>query len=270
MFLKRFLSSVIIIAVFLALILFSYVPWVLNIGIALLSAAAVYEALMSTKFFEGRSLMVAGVVYALVMPFAAHFSLEIMLLATFVFAMVIFVIQIVFFKTFNFKHTCVVLTVSVVISFFFSTAVFLRAKEPYGLYLLFYLFTSAWMTDVGAYTVGSLMGRHKLCPLVSPKKTVEGAVGGVLFAVLGIFLCTLFFRLITGVQYNYFIVLPVALGAAVTAEIGDLIASIIKRTFEIKDFGNVIPGHGGIFDRFDSIIFVAPYVYFIFNWLSPV
>lgn len=269
MFVKRLISAIVIIAVFLCFILFSHMPWVLSIGVALLSACAVFEALKSTKYFEGRSLMVCGIILSVVMPFLARISIGHMLAAAYVFCLVIFFVNIIFFKTFNFKHVCVVATISTIISFFFSIIVPLREME-HGLYYLFLVFISAWMTDCGAYIVGSLFGRHKLCPLISPKKTVEGAIGGVIFAVIGVFICTLCFRLIDVADYKYYVVLPMTIGASVISQMGDLIASIIKRTFNIKDFGNVIPGHGGVFDRFDSLVFVAPYIFIIFNVISPV
>ena len=269
MFVKRLFSSVVIVAVFLSFILFSHLPLLLNFGVAILSAAALYEALKSTKYFEGRSLMVCGIVLCFVLPFAAKISLAAMLGTVYVFAVIIFIFQIIFFKTFNFKHTCVVLTLSVFISFSFSTLVLIRNAE-HGLFLLFLVFVSSWGTDVGAYIIGSLLGKHKLCPLVSPKKTVEGAIGGIFFSILCVFICTLCFNLIIDCDFKYYIVLPLTLGASLLSQIGDLIGSIIKRTFDIKDFGNVIPGHGGVFDRFDSLIFVAPYIFIVYTLISPV
>jgi phosphatidate cytidylyltransferase len=108
-----------------------------------------------------------------------------------------------------------------------------------------------------AYFTGLLLGRHKLAPKISPKKTIEGAVGGVAGSVL---LCGLF---------GYFAVPPllthcIALGVlgGVVSQLGDLTASIFKRKMGIKDYGNLIPGHGGVLDRFDSVLFTAPAVYY--------
>ena len=133
-----------------------------------------------------------------------------------------------------------------------------------GLFLTPLIFVSAWGNDTCAYCVGRLIGKHKMAPVLSPKKSVEGAVGGVAGAV------------ILGILYGYFLeeYLPtlgnpmfscaIICGAgALIAIVGDLAASAIKRNQGIKDYGRLIPGHGGVMDRFDSILFTAPVVYFL-------
>ena len=111
------------------------------------------------------------------------------------------------------------------------------------------------MCDVFCYLCGSLFGRHKLCPDISPKKTVEGAVGGVVFTCAAFFAYACF----TGLSMPAMAVLGVLV--AVFSQIGDLSASVIKRTYGIKDFSNIIPGHGGVMDRFDSALFVLTMLY---------
>lgn len=126
-----------------------------------------------------------------------------------------------------------------------------------GFKLVWLIFFSAWGCDTCAYCVGSLIGKHKLAPVLSPKKSVEGAVGGVAgAALLGALYAVL-------VKEN---VLPYALicaAGAVMSQIGDLAASAFKRQHDIKDYGNLIPGHGGILDRFDSMIVTAPMIYLL-------
>lgn len=123
--------------------------------------------------------------------------------------------------------------------------------------LVWLVFLTAFGTDIMAYFTGYFLGKHKLCEKISPKKTIEGAVGGVLGSVL---LCCLF---------SYFVVpdlglhcLMIGLLGGVVSQFGDLTASIFKRKMGIKDYGNLIPGHGGIMDRFDSVLFTAPLVYY--------
>ena len=130
-----------------------------------------------------------------------------------------------------------------------------------GLFYIWMIFIIAFVTDTAAYFVGRAIGKHKLCPRISPKKTVEGAVGGTLFAVAGL----IGYGLI--VKYNFDFDLPIYLYAilgifgSIASQCGDLTASMIKRKMELKDFGKVLPGHGGILDRFDSILFTLPIVY---------
>ena len=128
-----------------------------------------------------------------------------------------------------------------------------------GQYLFYLLFIGAWCAESFAYFVGVAIGKHKLIPKVSPKKTVEGAIGGILGAVIGFVVygaCLSYF--VEGLQVNYVGMAVSAVGIAIVSQLGDLVTSFIKREQGIKDYGKVLPGHGGIMDRFDSIIAVAP------------
>ena len=133
-----------------------------------------------------------------------------------------------------------------------------------GLYLAFLIFICSWGCDTCAYCVGMLIGKHKMSPILSPKKSVEGAVGGV----LGTALLTVIYCLIFGGQMemdlNGIIMLAViAAVAGLISMVGDLCASAIKRNYDIKDYGKLIPGHGGIMDRFDSMMITAPIIYYL-------
>lgn len=148
--------------------------------------------------------------------------------------------------------------VAVMLSYIFQT----RNLEN-GKFLVWLIFLCSWGCDTCAYCVGMLIGKHKMAPVLSPKKSVEGAIGGVLGAALlgGIY------AYVTGryMQGNAPIVeyaVICAVGALISM-VGDLAASAIKRNYEIKDYGKLIPGHGGIMDRFDSVIFTAPIIYFL-------
>ncbi len=127
--------------------------------------------------------------------------------------------------------------------------------------LLLSVFVIIWLNDTGAYCVGSLIGRHKMFPRVSPGKSWEGLAGGALFAVLCgyIFLSDPFS--FTGLQYSWWHALIISLVIVIFGTLGDLMESLTKRTLGIKDSGNVIPGHGGLLDRFDSILLAVPAVY---------
>lgn len=142
--------------------------------------------------------------------------------------------------------------------------IYLVRVQPYGIYTVWMIFISSWICDTCAYVVGMLFGKHKLAPVLSPKKSIEGAIGGIVGSAL------------VGAVYAYFVVESVIseqriIGAfilisavgAVISQVGDLAASAIKRNHEIKDYGKLIPGHGGVMDRFDSVIFTAPMIYFL-------
>ena len=140
--------------------------------------------------------------------------------------------------------------------------------EKTGKYAYLLVFIGAWATDTGAYFIGVLFGKHKLIPAVSPKKTVEGAFGGILGCVVGFLIYGLILDLAFHVEINYVPLILLAIPVAVVSQIGDLIASYLKRENGIKDFGFIFPGHGGVMDRFDSIIAVAPVIYGAFLLLS--
>jgi phosphatidate cytidylyltransferase len=126
-----------------------------------------------------------------------------------------------------------------------------------GASYVFLLFLVVWGCDTGAYAVGRIAGRRPLAPSISPKKTVEGALGGLLFGVLGAFAARAW--LLPGI--GAYDALALGLGGAALGQAGDLVESLMKREAGIKDAGSLIPGHGGVLDRFDSIFLAAPFVY---------
>jgi phosphatidate cytidylyltransferase len=138
-----------------------------------------------------------------------------------------------------------------------------------GRYLVWLIFLSSWGCDTCAYCVGTLLGKHKLAPVLSPKKSIEGAIGGAAgAALLGFIYAVIFGGYMTDVT-NPLVACTFACAiAAVISQIGDLAASAIKRNHSVKDYGHLIPGHGGILDRFDSMLFTAPAIYFAVTFLS--
>lgn len=139
---------------------------------------------------------------------------------------------------------------------FFSFHVTLVEQTEYSV-LVWLIFLTAFGTDVMAYFTGYAFGKHKLCPTISPKKTIEGAIGGTLGSVI---LCGVFGYFFAPTVFIHCMIIGVLGG--IISQFGDLTASIFKRKMGIKDYGNLIPGHGGILDRFDSVLFTAPIIYY--------
>ncbi|MBR5246720.1 MAG: CDP-archaeol synthase [Clostridia bacterium] len=139
--------------------------------------------------------------------------------------------------------------------------------NAHGIFLILFILFSACFTDTFAYFAGSFLGKHKLCPKISPKKTVEGAIGGVLGCILANVILYAVYNnfFFENPSNNYVAIIIVSAILSVVGMCGDLTASLIKRNYGIKDFGNLIPGHGGIMDRFDSIMFVSAAFYAVFN-----
>ncbi len=142
-----------------------------------------------------------------------------------------------------------------------------RALEG-GTFLVWLIFLCSWGCDTCAYCFGMLFGKHKMAPVLSPKKSVEGAVGGVFGAVVLTLLYGFIFKEQMAADGAYIARMAVICGlGALLSMVGDLAASAVKRNFEIKDYGKLIPGHGGILDRFDSVIFTAPVIYYLALYL---
>lgn len=145
--------------------------------------------------------------------------------------------------------------------------IYLVRALDYGIYLVWMLFVCSWMCDIFAYLVGVKFGKHKFVPKLSPKKSTEGAIGGIAGSVV---IGTLYAAFVLSPQVPTVSKAEIIIGiivisvfGAMISMIGDLAASAIKRNFDIKDYGKLIPGHGGVMDRFDSVIFVAPLVYLL-------
>ena len=150
--------------------------------------------------------------------------------------------------------------VSVMLSYIYQT----RMIPEKGAYLVWLIFLCSWGCDTCAYCVGVLFGKHKMAPVLSPKKSIEGAVGGVVGSGLLTLLYTYIFRVQMGIDTREMIILSIgACAGAFISMIGDLAASAIKRNNDIKDYGKLIPGHGGILDRFDSVIITAPIIFYL-------
>jgi len=142
--------------------------------------------------------------------------------------------------------------------------VYLTRELTYGVYLVWLIFISSWICDTCAYVTGMALGKHKLAPVLSPKKSVEGSVGGVVgSALVGALFSWIFLVPVTQDASVIWLIALISAAGAVISQVGDLAASAIKRNHEIKDYGKLIPGHGGIMDRFDSVLFTAPIIYYL-------
>ena len=153
-----------------------------------------------------------------------------------------------------------------IISFAFTSVILIRFQ--FGKYAMLYVLIAlmgSWITDSGAMLTGRYFGKHKLCPSISPKKTVEGAVGGVVTSVVVFAIFSTVYNLVSTDGSSLSIVGMMVIGffCAILSMVGDLTASVVKRQCGVKDFGNIMPGHGGVLDRFDSVLVVAPFVYLV-------
>ena len=190
-----------------------------------------------------------------------------LLVGTLVLLLIIYVLRYPHYTT---EHIAMMFFVILYVGVLLSYVYQVRCLED-GKLLVWLIFASAWGSDTMAYVVGMLFGKHKLPSELSPKKTVEGCIGGIVGAALIGFAISFLYH-----DNNLFIISPhivfalIGVFGSLISQLGDLTASAIKRNHAIKDYGDIIPGHGGILDRFDSIIFVAPVVYYFLVWLARI
>lgn len=133
-----------------------------------------------------------------------------------------------------------------------------------GKILLVYVFIGAWGTDVFAYCIGCRFGKHKFSK-VSPKKSIEGCIAGIIGAVVIMLIYTLILNKYFAIEYSYYLIIISGIVLSLIGQIGDFSASCIKRYVDIKDYSNLLPGHGGMLDRIDSVLFIAPFAYMLFT-----
>jgi len=249
------------IAVVVLVILFSNI-YVTGAFVALLALFAQYEFLKVAGINDKPVLLATNQVFSLV------FSIMVLLSLTNVVPAIATIYIVLMFSVMLFRHEKVEFThvATCVFSLVYITASMLhivttRQLEAGNLYI-FLIFIGAFATDTCAYFVGVLFGKHKLCPKISPKKTIEGAIGGE----IGTVILMLAFGYVAGnvanVNVNYLSLGILGVLSGLFSQLGDLTASIIKRQYGVKDYGNLLPGHGGIMDRIDSIVLMAPLVYY--------
>ncbi len=153
------------------------------------------------------------------------------------------------------------MTIYIVVAF---TCLILLRNCAYGTYLYLLPFVGAWISDTFAYFTGRFFGRHKLIPEVSPKKTIEGSIGGIVFTAISLVVYGwILKKFFNAVDPDYIVLAVMGAVVSVISQVGDLIASVIKRHYGIKDYGHLFPGHGGVMDRFDSVLATAPVVYIL-------
>lgn len=263
MFGKRLVSGIILVAA--ALLTICSGGWVLFGTLLVVSLIGLSELYRVTKVQKKEDFLLAAVGYLGVI---SYYVLQITGFSTLsMMDLILILIAMMFVYVFAYPkyHAEQVMSaffgvvyVGVMLSYIFLTR---EAKD--GAFLVWLIFLCSWGCDTCAYCVGMLIGKHKMSPVLSPKKSVEGAVGGVIgAAALGALYAAVAGRYME-LQNPVIVCAVICAVGALISMVGDLAASAIKRNHNIKDYGTLIPGHGGILDRFDSVIFTAPVIYFL-------
>ncbi len=268
--LKRVLVAVVGIPALLCI--FSAAPaWATMLLLSAICAVGVYELLNAvvSEALRGMILPVA-VVVAVLIPICIGFDWQWLPLLAMCYVFLLFWKSIRHYggeRAIPFSDVTAAIFAGLVFPLMISCLLRLRLMQN-GTVLVWVPLAISFGSDTFALFGGMLCGKHKLAPLVSPKKTVEGGIGGLLGGVIGLSLLHVVSALVTGKGFfTWWEIVIFGVVGSVVSQIGDLSFSVIKREFGVKDYGNLLPGHGGVLDRFDSVTFVAPFVWFIFSIL---
>lgn len=261
MFKTRFLSSVVLVILMVLGIFVGKLPFaILFMAISLIGMMELFRIYKMHKSVIAFVSYGALIIYDVLVYFGYSYLSYIVLIGTLMVIMTTYVITFPKYDT-NQMMTAYIgfVYVGVMLSF-----VFRIRNLTEGLMLVWLVFICTWINDTCAYLVGVKFGKHKMTPKLSPKKSYEGAIGGILGSAIVAALYGVIFssKLQTLINPPLTCAVACAFGALISI-FGDLVASAIKRDHDIKDYGKIIPGHGGILDRFDSMIFIAPVVYLI-------
>lgn len=254
---------------FVLLALYVFPPQVLYLCVTFLCGCAAYELIGSTKLVRERSIVLLctgwAVLYALNETIVRNELLSHLIALAILVSLFLHLLH--KHEKMDFGQLACAYFGTVVLPELLLSLVRIFDREGGELLILLPL-VAAWGSDTFAYFTGMLCGRHKLAPVISPKKTIEGAIGGVIGAALLMMGVVTIFNHHSAIDIPYGAATLLGACGAVVGQLGDLSFSIIKRQTGIKDYGHIFPGHGGVLDRFDSVIFVAPVVELVLLWLA--
>ena len=268
---QRLIFGILGIIAALAVLIYT-TPLVIGCCVAAIALIGMYEFFKVTGLKKSPAAFVGYVFCVLLYAFVLFVNINVsgyIILSLAAYILALMTIMVFFHDKCTFSNAALSFMGTMYISIFFLHIIFIRSSLL-GYLNIWLIFISAWATDSFAYFAGRLFGRHKLCPSISPKKTVEGAIGGTLGCVICICLYVYFCSKYAGISANYINAVILSVFTAVFSQLGDLAASCIKREHGVKDYGNLIPGHGGVLDRFDSALLISPLVYYLTQYLPVI
>ena len=262
---QRIITAIILGIVAIPICIFSGTI-VFPIAMALIGGVGVYELLGCMGTRSKKYLTIPLCIMAIVVPFLVRYAngnvdnpAKILMLSLLCFALYLLGAWVFSYqKNQSVDMNLMITSATIALYIIGATACIVMLRDmPYGEYYWYFIFIGAWVTDTFAYFSGMLFGKHKLISAVSPKKTIEGSIGGTLFCVVFFVVYGLIMNGVTNSGISLVLIAAAGLCSAIISQIGDLAMSVIKRTYGIKDYGKIFPGHGGVLDRFDSILAVA-------------
>ena len=242
-------------------------PW-FTLLIAAATLAGTYEFYRMANFDRGEPLIYLGLLWALALVLSPHYRNTDILPLVITTAMLISLVWLLRrpLKETTFHNWAWIIVGALYVGWMLSYWLTLRGLED-GRNWVYLAMLTTFANDTGAYFIGRAMGKHKLAPSISVGKTWEGAIGGLICAILGAMLIATVLNFISPFTFKYWQIVLLGFVVGLFAQLGDLVESLLKRNMGVKESGNLLPGHGGILDRFDSLIFVGAVVYYYVIWM---
>lgn len=259
----RIISGVVMAIIVAGLLVLSTVfPQAIFIALAVCSGISAYELLYNTGAVKTKEFVAVAAIFMFITPLSGIFprGTNWFTMYTLVFVGIAIIIALLRHEKIKAADFGFGIGLPIAVAFAFCSLAEIIAAEKVGIYYFIFLFNFASVADMGAYFVGSAIGKHKLAPVISPKKTIEGSIGGMVISLIFTVVFVIVFNRVFDMNFvlwKWLVATPVFV---VMGMIGDLTASYIKRSYGIKDYGNLIPGHGGILDRLDSMLLIAPFL----------
>jgi phosphatidate cytidylyltransferase len=270
--LKRIITAVVLILILLPILIFSWrLSFLIPALVALMATVATFELLRCLG--QQRDLFVSIPAYLIAcgLPLGTIWAhrvstyLAVCVAVLSVYLLYLYTVAVFRRGRMPFADLATAFVGVAYIAVSFASLALLRHQTANGGYLYLLVFFGAWVTDTFAYFTGRFFGRHKLNPEISPKKTVEGSIGGIVFCVASFIVFGVVMQKAWDMKVNYVLLILAGVICSFVSQIGDLITSLIKREHDVKDFGRIFPGHGGVLDRFDSVLAISPILLILCN-----